>query len=233
MKFKMPNERKLHERKHDGKKMVTFDNFCNPMALLRSLSIPLTLANIDWVLLLFSALSYPCSFKECQLVATTWTQLQKHLKTHPIEYSCAKCEKKFKGASALRRHKQIHAVQGSERVCPMEDCKLNFRTAFNLEHHIRKDHFKILEYKCNFPDCQKAFAMKINCECRQKRPQGRRNPVIEEKLTGLFNEKLFKSKSKIESDLSGLFNERKIPHPVTAEANLVRLFENQLSLPAK
>ncbi|XP_072342385.1 P43 5S RNA-binding protein-like [Scyliorhinus torazame] len=212
MKFKMPNERKLHERKHDG---------------------------------------YPCSFKECQLVATTWTQLQKHLKTHPIEYSCAKCEKKFKGASALRRHKQIHAVQGSERVCPMEDCKLNFRTAFNLEHHIRKDHFKILEYKCNFPDCQKAFAMKeshlrhlvvhdperkklnINCECRQKRPQGRRNPVIEEKLTGLFNEKLFKSKSKIESDLSGLFNERKIPHPVTAEANLVRLFENQLSLPAK
>ncbi|XP_041029741.1 P43 5S RNA-binding protein-like [Carcharodon carcharias] len=213
MKFKTPNERKMHERKHNG---------------------------------------YSCSFKECQFVATAWTQLQKHLKTHPIEYSCIYCEKKLKGSSALRRHKRTHMVQGSEWACPMDDCKLNFRTAFNLEHHIRKDHFKILEYKCNFPDCQKAFAMKeshlrhlvvhdperkklnINHDCRQKRRQGRRNLVIEEKLTRLFNEKkLFKSKSKIESDLSGLFNERKITHPVTIEANLKQLFENQLFLPEK
>ncbi|XP_078385268.1 P43 5S RNA-binding protein-like [Cetorhinus maximus] len=197
-------------------------------------------------------LRYSCSFKECQFVATAWTQLQKHLKTHPIEYSCTYCEKKLKGSSALRRHKRTHMVQGSEWACPMDDCKLNFRTAFNLEHHIRKDHFKILEYKCNFPDCQKAFAMKesrlrhlvvhdperkklnINHDCRQKRRQGRKNLVIEEKLTRLFNEKkLFKSKSKIESDLSGLFSERKITHPVTIEVNLKQLFENQLFLPEK
>ncbi|XP_078079085.1 P43 5S RNA-binding protein-like [Mustelus asterias] len=214
MKFKTPNERKMHERKHNG---------------------------------------YPCSFKGCLFVVTTWTQLQKHLKTHlvSVEHSCTNCEKKFRSLSALRRHKRIHTVQDFERTCPMEDCELTFRAAFNLEHHIRKDHFKILEYKCNFPDCQKAFAMKesrlrhlmvhdperkklnINRECRQKLQQGQRSLVIEEKLTRLFSEKLFKSKSKIESDLSGLFNERKIIHPVTPEANLTRLFENQLFLPDK
>ncbi|XP_067869169.1 P43 5S RNA-binding protein-like [Heterodontus francisci] len=186
---------------------------------------------------------YHCSFKECQLVATTWTQLQKHLKTHPIsvEYSCTSCERKFKCSSALRRHKRIHAAQGFERTCPMEDCKLNFRMAFNLEHHIRKDHFKILEYKCYFPDCQKAFAMKeslhrhlvvhdperkrlnINRDCRQKWSKGQRNLVIEEKLTRLFKEKpIFKLKSKIECDLSGLFNERKITHPVSHELSICK-----------
>uniref|UniRef100_UPI00398E43D6 P43 5S RNA-binding protein-like isoform X2 n=1 Tax=Pristiophorus japonicus TaxID=55135 RepID=UPI00398E43D6 len=192
---------------------------------------------------------YPCSFEECQLVATTWTQLQKHLKTHPIsvKYSCTNCEQKFKTSSGLRRHKWIHAARESERACPIEDCKLNFRSTFNLEHHIRKDHFKVLGYQCHFPDCQKAFAMKesllrhhvvhdperkkrnINRGCRQKWCKSPRKPFIEEKLTRLFKEKAaFKWKSKIESNLSDLFNERKISHPVSTEVNLTRLFENQL-----
>ncbi|GCC36094.1 hypothetical protein chiPu_0014586 [Chiloscyllium punctatum] len=179
---------------------------------------------------------YPCGFEECQFVATTWTQLQKHRKIHPssVEHCCANCEKKFKHSCALRRHKRIHRAQNSGWTCPMEDCDLNFRTGFNLEHHIRKDHFKLLEYKCYFPDCQKAFAMKINHECRQKWHPGQRNLVIEEKLTRLFNEKqIFRTKSKIESDLSGLFNERKITPPVNTEVYLSRLFENQLLLPGK
>ncbi|XP_043530790.1 P43 5S RNA-binding protein-like isoform X2 [Chiloscyllium plagiosum] len=197
---------------------------------------------------------YPCGFEECQLVATTWTQLQKHRKIHPssVEHCCANCEKKFKHIRALRRHKLIHRAQNSGWTCPMDNCDLNFRTGFNLEHHIRKDHFKLLEYKCYFPDCQKAFAMKeslnrhlvvhdpdrkklnINHECRQKWHPGQRNLVIEEKLTRLFNEKqIFRTKSKIECDLSGLFNERKITHPVNTEAYLSQLFENQLLLPGK
>ncbi|XP_059494657.1 uncharacterized protein LOC125466311 isoform X3 [Stegostoma tigrinum] len=108
-------------------------------------------------------LSYPCRSEECQFVATTWTQLQKHLKIHPIsvEHCCANCEKKFKHLIALLRHKLIHRAQGSRHICPMENCDLNFTTAFNLEHHIRKDHFKIFEYKCYFPGCQKAFVMKV------------------------------------------------------------------------
>ncbi|XP_067825297.1 P43 5S RNA-binding protein-like [Heptranchias perlo] len=192
---------------------------------------------------------YPCSFKGCHLVATTWTQLQKHLKTHPIEYTCTNCGKKFKHSHGLRRHKWIHTAPRPEWACPKEDCKLTFRTTFNLEHHIKKDHLKFLEYQCYFPDCQKAFAMKesllrhlvvhdpegkkpnINHDYRQKWRKGQRKLVIEDKLTRLFNEKLvFKLKSKIESNLSGLFNERKMPHYVSTEANLTRLFENQLFL---
>ncbi|XP_020369559.1 P43 5S RNA-binding protein-like isoform X2 [Rhincodon typus] len=202
----------------------------------------------------FKEPAFECQKEGCEMKFKTPNERKVHERKHDVsvEHCCANCEKKFKSLSALRRHKLIHRAQGPGRTCPMENCDLNFTTAFNLEHHIRKDHFKIFEYKCYFPDCQKAFVMKeslhrhlvvhdperkklnINHKCRQKWRPDQRNLVIEEKLTRLFNEKqIFRAKSKIESDLSGLFNERKITHPVSNEVNLSRLFENQLLLQEK
>lgn len=72
------------------------------------------------------------------------------------------CKKVFKKADVLRKHKRIHASHKPVLVCPRDDCQAYFSTTFNLQHHIRKVHLKLLKYKCCFPDCPRMFAMRVS-----------------------------------------------------------------------
>ncbi|XP_019406056.1 PREDICTED: P43 5S RNA-binding protein-like [Crocodylus porosus] len=102
---------------------------------------------------------YPCPREDCQIVLPSWTEHQKHLKEHPVEYKCQLCLKTFKKPSGLRRHKPSHAKQKPRLLCPRMDCRACFTTVFNLESHIKKVHLQLLKYHCYFTGCEKAFAM--------------------------------------------------------------------------
>ncbi|XP_059203168.1 P43 5S RNA-binding protein-like isoform X1 [Centropristis striata] len=190
---------------------------------------------------------YRCRHANCQVFENTWGKLQKHMAKHPVAtFTCQACKKVFKKADALRRHKRIHASHKPVLVCPREDCQAYFSTTFNLQHHIRKVHLKLLKYRCSFPDCPRTFAMRESMtrhllrhdlsattlkkrlrpkKAWQKRLDGHHLPLVEENLRGLFALRMrISRRAKVETNLQGLFNERKIPHYVDPEVNLRSLF---------
>ncbi|XP_015829917.3 P43 5S RNA-binding protein-like [Nothobranchius furzeri] len=189
---------------------------------------------------------YRCLHANCQVLEHTWSKLQKHMATHPVAFTCSVCQKEFKKADALRRHKRKHASHKPVLMCPREDCQAYFTTTFNLEHHIRKVHLQLLKYKCSFPDCPRMFAMRESMyrhllrhdpsssalrkcwkpkKTWQKRLNGSNQPLVEENLQRLFALRMrISRRGKVEANLSGLFNERKIPHYVDPEVNLRGLF---------
>uniref|UniRef100_W5N536 P43 5S RNA-binding protein n=2 Tax=Lepisosteus oculatus TaxID=7918 RepID=W5N536_LEPOC len=193
---------------------------------------------------------YPCRDSSCPVVAPTWGKLCKHMATHPGKYLCPLCPAEFKTRQSLRRHKRSHTREKPVLACPNEGCAASFTTAFNLQHHIRKEHLKLFKYRCYYPDCPRVFAMRESLtrhvvhhdpEGRvklvqqrssrkwQKRRGGggqRRALLVEEDLSRLFALRLrFPGRGKVEADLSGLFNERKIPHHVEPEVSLRELFD--------
>ncbi|KAL6457680.1 hypothetical protein MHYP_G00346430 [Metynnis hypsauchen] len=191
---------------------------------------------------------YRCPHADCQVVEHTWGKLQKHAAKHPASFSCSSCKKAFGKRDALRRHRRTHALQKPVLLCPSEGCQAYFSTTFNLQHHIRKVHLKLLRHTCSFPGCTKAFAMreslvrhlihhdpdasrlkqrqKRSSKSWQKRLEGRsQRPLVEDNLQRLFALRMrIARKAKVEANLSGLFNERKIPHHVDPEVNLRDLF---------
>ncbi|KAG9279500.1 P43 5S RNA-binding protein-like isoform X2, partial [Astyanax mexicanus] len=191
---------------------------------------------------------YRCPHADCKVVEYTWTKLQKHTAKHPASFTCRTCQKSFAKYDALRRHKRTHALQKPVLLCPSEGCQAYFSTTFNLQHHIRKVHLKLLRHTCSFPGCTKAFAMREslarhlrhhdpdagkmrqrkrrNSKTWQKRLEGRsQRPLVEDNLQRLFALRMRVSrKAKVEANLSRLFNERKIPHHVDPEVNLKDLF---------
>ncbi|XP_012727492.2 P43 5S RNA-binding protein [Fundulus heteroclitus] len=189
---------------------------------------------------------YPCPHNGCQVHEQTWGKLQKHLAKHPATHTCSVCKKVFKKARALQRHKRTHASHKPVLLCPRDNCQAYFSTTFNMEHHIRKVHLKLLKYKCFFPDCPRMFAMRESMQRHlvhhdptaatlmkrrrskktwQKRLDGNNRPLIEENLGRLFALRMrISRRAKVETNLSGLFNERKIPHYVDPEVNLRGLF---------
>ncbi|KAF7690861.1 P43 5S RNA-binding protein-like [Silurus meridionalis] len=191
---------------------------------------------------------YRCPHPECGVVERTWGRLLKHTTKHPASHSCSTCKKEFVKREALRRHRRTHALQKPVLLCPSEGCQAYFSTTFNLQHHIRKVHLKLLRYHCSFPGCDKAFAMreslvrhllhhdpdaarlkrrpKRSSKSWQKRLEGRGSrSLVEDDLRRLFALRMrFSRRTKLEVNLSGLFNERKIPHHVDPEVNLRDLF---------
>ncbi|XP_069807942.1 P43 5S RNA-binding protein-like [Dendropsophus ebraccatus] len=191
---------------------------------------------------------YRCPFQGCQANAPTWSALQKHRMTHPLDLKCGKCNKTFKNRGALRRHYLTHLIKPVNYTCPREDCKKTFTTVFNLTHHVRKIHLCLQPYHCYHADCDRTFAMresllrhlvvhdperkklklkfKLKPTKRRLRRAHRPLPCVEENLSRLFNLKLgFRSKTRIESNLSGLFNERLLRDPAEPEVNLSSLFQ--------
>ncbi|KAF4073555.1 hypothetical protein AMELA_G00244380 [Ameiurus melas] len=191
---------------------------------------------------------YPCPHAQCPVVEYTWGKLLKHTATHPASHSCSTCKKTFVKRGALRRHRRTHALQKPVLLCPSDGCQAYFSTTFNLQHHIRKVHLKLLRHHCSFSGCDKAFAMReslvrhmlhhdpdaVKLQRRPKRSskswQGRlegrtRRTLVEDDLRRLFSLRMrFSRRTKLEANLSGLFNERKIPHHVDPEVNLRDLF---------
>ncbi|KAG7317415.1 hypothetical protein KOW79_019713 [Hemibagrus wyckioides] len=191
---------------------------------------------------------YRCPHSQCPVVEHTWGKLLKHTAKHPASHTCSMCKKLFVKRETLRRHKRTHALQKPVLLCPSEGCQAYFSTTFNLQHHIRKVHLKLLRHRCSFPGCDKAFAMreslirhllhhdpdaakprrrqKRSSKSWQKRLEGRtRGSLVEDDLRRLFALRMrFSRRTKLEADLSGLFNERKIPHHVDPEVNLRDLF---------
>ncbi|KAG1930224.1 P43 5S RNA-binding protein [Pimephales promelas] len=190
---------------------------------------------------------YRCLYAECPISVHNWTNLRKHMASHPASFCCMVCQKAFRKRDALRRHKRTHALQKPVLVCPSQGCQAYFSTTFNLQHHIRKVHLQLLSHRCSFPGCSKTFAMreslvrhmlhhepdvvklkhphKRSSKSWQKRLEGRnRRPLVED-LHSLFSLRMnITQRAKLEADLTGLFNERKIPHHIDPEVNLRDLF---------
>ncbi|XP_058233450.1 P43 5S RNA-binding protein-like isoform X1 [Hemibagrus wyckioides] len=103
---------------------------------------------------------YRCPHSQCPVVEHTWGKLLKHTAKHPASHTCSMCKKLFVKRETLRRHKRTHALQKPVLLCPSEGCQAYFSTTFNLQHHIRKVHLKLLRHRCSFPGCDKAFAMR-------------------------------------------------------------------------
>ncbi|XP_072530815.1 P43 5S RNA-binding protein-like [Salminus brasiliensis] len=200
-------------------------------------------------------IGYRCPHADCKVVEFTWSKLQKHVAKHPAvtTFTCSTCQKSFCKRDGLRRHRRTHALQKPVLLCPSKGCQAYFSTTFNLQHHIRKVHLKLLRHICSFPGCTKAFAMRESlarhlhhhdpdasklrlCVLQQrqrrssktwqKRLEGRsQRPLVEDDLRRLFALRMRVSrKAKVEANLSSLFNERKIPHHVDPEVNLRDLF---------
>ncbi|XP_056404787.1 P43 5S RNA-binding protein-like isoform X3 [Hyla sarda] len=191
---------------------------------------------------------YRCPFQGCQTTSPTWSALQKHRKTHQVDFKCAECKKPFKNKSILRRHKLTHMIKPPVYTCPREDCKQTFTMVFNLTHHVRKNHLCLQPYRCYHAGCERTFAMResllrhlvvhdperkklklkfnLNPKKRNMRRAHRPLPIVEQNLSRLFNLKLgFRRKIQLESNLSGLFNERKLRDPAEPEVNLSDLFQ--------
>ncbi|KAJ8344757.1 hypothetical protein SKAU_G00289500 [Synaphobranchus kaupii] len=196
---------------------------------------------------------YSCPLTGCQVLEHTWGRMCKHAQTHPVTYTCKQCQVSYGRREALRRHRRSHALQKPVLLCPRQGCQTYFSTIFNLQHHIRKVHLQLLKYRCSYPACTRAFAMRESLNSHmvhhdphgaslkqpqqpqqhqrsskkwQKRLKGcQYRPLVEEDLRRLFALRLrFPRRTKVEADLSGLFNERKIPRPVSPEVNLQQLF---------
>ncbi|XP_057673321.1 P43 5S RNA-binding protein-like isoform X2 [Corythoichthys intestinalis] len=167
---------------------------------------------------------YRCLDTNCQVIASTWSMLQKHMVKHPSTFTCQVCEKAFKQASALRRHRRSHATHKPVLMCPRDDCQAYFSTTFNLQHHIRKE--SMLRHQLRHDPS--AIRQKKRPRMRkwwQKRLDGRCLPLVEDNLNKLFAQRMrISRRAKVEVNLSGLFNERKIPHYVDPEVNLRQLF---------
>ncbi|TRY65745.1 hypothetical protein DNTS_005583 [Danionella cerebrum] len=193
---------------------------------------------------------YRCTNAECHVTAATWGRLQKHRRSHPVSYTCTACKKVFNKPFAMRRHKRTHALQKPVLLCPSQGCQAYFSTTFNLQHHIRKVHLKLLSHCCYFPDCNKSFAMRESLlrhmllhepdAAKHKLPHKKRNRIWQKRLEGrnrspliedfhnLFSLRMnISPKPKLEADLNGLFNERKIPHYIDLEVNLRDLFSTK------
>ncbi|KAG8566260.1 hypothetical protein GDO81_013159 [Engystomops pustulosus] len=190
---------------------------------------------------------YRCPFQGCQTTSPTWSALQKHRMSHPLNLKCAKCNKPVKNKGALQRHKLAHDFKPKVYTCPREDCKQTFTTVFNLTHHVRKIHLCLQPYHCYHAGCNHTFAMResllrhlvvhdpekkklklkfnLKPSKRRIRRAQRSLPSVEQNLSRLFNLKLgFRSKTRLESNLSSLFNERKLRGPSEPEVNLSSLF---------
>uniref|UniRef100_A0A7N8X688 P43 5S RNA-binding protein n=1 Tax=Mastacembelus armatus TaxID=205130 RepID=A0A7N8X688_9TELE len=183
---------------------------------------------------------YRCHHATCQVFQYTWKKLQKHMANHSV------CKKVFKKADALRRHKRSHASHKPVLVCPKENCQAYFSTTFNLQHHIRKVHLQLLKYKCSFPNCPRAFAMResltrhlnwhspnFTTQTTRQRPskswQKRLNksslPLVEDNLHRLFALRMrISRRPKVDTNLSGFFSEGRSSHFVSTEVNLRNLF---------
>ncbi|KAM4622280.1 P43 5S RNA-binding protein-like [Discoglossus pictus] len=194
---------------------------------------------------------YRCPYEGCQIVAPTWSSLQKHRKKHPVECKCTTCGKLFKKPSALRRHRATHRKPAPRLACPRQDCPETFATLFNLTHHVRKSHLCLQTHRCYHAGCNRVFSMreslirhlvvhdpdrkklklKFKTEPSKVRRHGPRTlPVVEQDLSRLFSQKmLFRFKTQMESNLSGLFNERLIRDPAEPEFNLSGLFNVPVS----
>uniref|UniRef100_A0A3Q3MZB6 P43 5S RNA-binding protein n=1 Tax=Mastacembelus armatus TaxID=205130 RepID=A0A3Q3MZB6_9TELE len=189
---------------------------------------------------------YRCHHATCQVFQYTWKKLQKHMANHSATYTCQVCKKVFKKADALRRHKRSHASHKPVLVCPKENCQAYFSTTFNLQHHIRKVHLQLLKYKCSFPNCPRAFAMResltrhlnwhspnFTTQTTRQRPskswQKRLNksslPLVEDNLHRLFALRMrISRRPKVDTNLSGFFSEGRSSHFVSTEVNLRNLF---------
>ncbi|XP_034046289.1 P43 5S RNA-binding protein [Thalassophryne amazonica] len=190
---------------------------------------------------------YSCPLADCQVSEYTWSNLKKHTGKHTGSFPCPVCNKVYKKAAALQRHKRSHASVKPVLACPRGDCQAYFSTTFNLEHHIRKVHLQLLKYKCSFADCPRMFVMRESLtrhllhhdpnaatlkkhvrlrKSWQKRLNSHNQPLVEDNLRRLFTTRMrISRRSKVEANLSGLFNERKIPHDVDPEVNLRTLFK--------
>ncbi|KAJ3600539.1 hypothetical protein NHX12_031520 [Muraenolepis orangiensis] len=190
---------------------------------------------------------YSCPHATCKVVELTWSKLRKHMVKHPATYTCQACQKVFKRADALRKHKRLHALHKPVLVCPKAGCQAYFSTTFNLQHHIRKGHLQLLKHRCSFPDCPRSFAMRESLTrhmlCHDRRPNPHRQrkrskrewqnrldghhplPLVEDDLRRLFSVRMrISRRTKVEANLLGLFNERKIPRYIDPEVNLRNLF---------
>jgi len=65
---------------------------------------------------------------------------------HPKSYVCPEkdCQKQFKHASNLRRHRNIHSGPKPFR-CPVEPCTQEYVRAANLKNHLRRKHKMIIK----------------------------------------------------------------------------------------
>jgi len=65
---------------------------------------------------------------------------------HPKSYVCPEkdCQKHFKHASNLRRHRNIHSGPKPFR-CPVEPCMQEYVRAANLKNHLRRKHKIVLK----------------------------------------------------------------------------------------
>ena len=103
-----------------------------------------------------------------QIDLAAWTRLCSRLRGKEVEMSlaksgkgvkCAKCPRIFGCNSILQKHiKKAHEQESMKELLTCDQCGVSLLSS-SLEYHIKAKHtsYSDREYKCQFPDCKKAF----------------------------------------------------------------------------
>ncbi|XP_067118292.1 transcription factor IIIA-like [Centruroides vittatus] len=126
---------------------------------------------------------YKCDVDECNAVFETWTLLVQHRKTsHPLNYICDICKKKFKTRFNLQNHLTVHEENRIVFHCSYENCSRFYFDKRNLSLHI-KIHHEGRKFSCTHEGCNEQFAykkslkyhLKLHSEGNTEKLKSRRN----------------------------------------------------------
>jgi len=78
--------------------------------------------------------------------------------TPPLQ--CSICKEGFHSETLLQAHESSHAGGSSMLTCTEVDCGRKFETPRQLQIHIRYIHRRRKDFPCQFPGCEKSYALK-------------------------------------------------------------------------
>jgi hypothetical protein len=109
----------------------------------------------------------PCTVKDCPLVFTDATLLQRHAMSHtdnrPFHCDFAGCKKTYRHRNALKSHARLHTPNETTHriVCPFDNCShVALYRSVAKQHHRR--HTQERPFACGFGTCERMFSLRTN-----------------------------------------------------------------------
>ncbi|GMR49214.1 hypothetical protein PMAYCL1PPCAC_19409, partial [Pristionchus mayeri] len=98
---------------------------------------------------------YKCPY--CDHRTKEKSAVEKHVRcmhTNEAPFECRYCHLKFKVQSNLVRHHRAHTA---EKPYKCRQCDAEYADKKNMDAHIYREHLKLRQFICSFPECSSKF----------------------------------------------------------------------------